>query len=117
MRDQLGFLILIACLIATTGCLFTADSQKTTSGNSVAEGTFSQITLGKTTVGWVKATLGEPTRRSQADDHEVWEYSYTERTDSSGSVFLIFGGHNSTQTTHKAYVEFKDGVVVNKWRA
>jgi SmpA / OmlA family len=117
LRSIFPVIALCFCLIPATGCLVTENSHRSTSGTDVPESTFTQIQPGQTTVGWVQATLGEPTRKSQADDHEVWEYRYTERTDSSGSLFLIFGGHNSTQSTHKAFVEFKDGVVVNKWRA
>jgi hypothetical protein len=109
--------VLVACLLPAAGCLVTANSHRSTTGTDVPESTFSRIQPGQTTVGWVQAALGEPTRKSQASHHEVWEYTYTERVDSSGSLFLIFGGHNSTQSTHKAYVEFKEGVVVNKWRA
>ena len=41
----------------------------------------------------------------------------TERKVSSGAVFLIFGGHDEKETTGRAHVQLKDGVVVKKWRA
>jgi hypothetical protein len=104
-------------LLAITGCLITGDTTETRTGITVPESTFTQIEVGKTTSGWVKATLGEPTTRSVTDGSEVWTYRYTERKDSSAAVFLIFGGHNSTETVHAAFVEFKDGIVTKKWRA
>jgi outer membrane protein assembly factor BamE (lipoprotein component of BamABCDE complex) len=108
--------VLIGLLAALPGCLVTGSSESKRSGNYVAESTFSQIKPGVTTVGWVQATLGEPTSKSTADGDEIWKYAYTERTDNSGAVFLIFGGSNSQETTGTAYVEFRNGVVVNKWR-
>jgi hypothetical protein len=100
----------------SAGCLVSSDTQQTHAGVNVPETTFAQIQPGKTTVGWVQATLGEPTSKTNADGDVVWKYTYTERTDSSGALFLIFGGHSSTESSKTAYVEFKDGVVVNKWR-
>lgn len=113
-------LFLVATLSApliTTGCLVTSNSSEHRSGSYVADSTFNQIEPGKTTAGWVDATLGKPTSISHLDDGtEIWKYSYTETHDSSGAVFLIFGGSNSTQTSHNAFVEIKDGVVRKAWR-
>ena len=108
--------LLTALLLSCAGCLISSSSSQRTTGNYVSDTTFSQIQPGQTTVGWVQATLGEPTSKADADDHVIWTYSYVEHKDSSGAVFLIFGAASSTETPHKAYVEFKDGVVVNKWR-
>jgi hypothetical protein len=104
-------------LVTGLGCLVTADSRQSRSGTAVPEATFTQIEPGKTTSAWVQATLGEPTSKSQVDGSEIWSYRYTERTDSSGTVFLLFGGHSSSEKSHAAFVELKDGVVVKKWRA
>ena len=113
---RIPFVVLGGLLVTLSGCLVSNSSNTTHSGNNVAESTFSQIEPGKTTVGWVQATLGEPTSKSSADGDEIWKYTYTERTDSSGAVFLIFGGSNTTETSKTAFVEFRNGVVVNKWR-
>lgn len=107
---------LVTVLAALSGCLISSDTHQSHAGVNVPESTFAQIEPGKTTVGWVQATLGEPTSKTTADGDVVWKYTYTERTDSSGALFLIFGGHSSTENTKNAFVEFKDGVVVNKWR-
>ncbi len=66
---------------------------------------------------WVHATLGEPSSRTGPEEDQIWKYVYTTRTDSHGSVFLIFGGSDVKKTTSEAFIEFRDGVVANKWRA
>ena len=87
----------VCFLILLSGCLISGTSTQTRSGNYVAETTFSKIEPGKTTAGWVQATLGEPTSKSSTGDTEVWKYTYTQKTDNNGAVFLIFGGHNSSE--------------------
>src|SRR5437667_10504675 len=91
------------CLVAALagGCLVSATSNEKRTGNYVADSTFSQIEPGKTSAGWVQATLGEPSGKEKvaADNSEVWKYTYTERKSSSGAIFLIFGGSDSKETT------------------
>jgi outer membrane protein assembly factor BamE (lipoprotein component of BamABCDE complex) len=113
-----SFIFLVALVALLGGCLVSATSNEKRSGNYVPESTFSQIEPGKTSAGWVEATLGQPSSKNkvEATDSEIWKYSYTERKDSSGAVFLLFGGHDSKETTGHAFVEIKDGVVVHKWR-
>jgi outer membrane protein assembly factor BamE (lipoprotein component of BamABCDE complex) len=114
-------MILVAMLlgiIPSLGCLVSGSSTERRTGNYVADSTFSKIEPGKTTAGWVQATLGEPSSKESvaAGGSEIWKYSYTERKDSSGAIFLLFGGSDSKETTGHAFVEIKDGIVVNKWR-
>ncbi len=112
---QIRFLPLVA-LLATTGCLFGNNSTVKRTGTDVSAATFEQIQPGTTTAAWVRATLGDPTSVSRDAHGEVWAWTYTEHVDSSGYVFLIFGGSNTTETTRKAFVELRDGIVVRKWR-
>ena len=111
--------VVMAAAASSAGCLVGTSSNVTRTGTDVPESTFGQIQPGATTAAWVRATLGEPTSKShgRAADDEVWAYAYTERVDSSGYVFLVFGSSNTTETTRKAYVEFKGDTVVRKWRA
>lgn len=118
VRSALLSVAILSTSLITAGCLITSNSSEHRSGNYVADSTFSQIEPGKTTAGWVDATLGKPTSISRLDDGtEIWKYTYSETHDSSGAVFLIFGGSNSTETQHNAFVEIKDGVVRKAWRA
>ena len=110
-------LSLLCALTLISGCLIASNSEQTRKGNYIAEDTFSRIEPGKTTDAWVKATLGEPSSRDKVDDKtEIWKWSYTERKESSGAIFLIFGGRDVKESDGKAYVEFKEGIVSNKWR-
>ena len=115
-RRHVRVLPLSAALALTAGCLFASNSTVRRTGVDVSPTTFDQIRLGATTTAWVRAALGEPTSRDRDGRDQVWVYAYTEHVDSSGYVFLIFGGSNTTETTRKAFVEFQDGVVVRKWR-
>lgn len=110
--------IFVMVSLALCGCLVTSNNEEKTTGNYVAESTFSQIEPGKTTAGWVKATLGEPSEKKPIPetDTEVWKYQYSEVKEGSGAIFLIFGGSSKKQKTGTAFVEIKDGVVTNKWR-
>lgn len=110
-----ALLLLPSLLLA--GCLISSSSDEKVKGNYVPQSTFDRIEPGKTTGAWVKATLGEPSSKEKADSgSEVWKYSYTEEKNSSGAIFLIFGGSSSKEQQRAAYVELKDGVVTNKWR-
>jgi outer membrane protein assembly factor BamE (lipoprotein component of BamABCDE complex) len=106
-----------AVLLTLSGCLVSGASSQKRTGNYVPDTTFSQIEPGKTTAGWVLATLGEPDKKTKVQgDGEVWQWRYTEQRESSTAVFLLFGGSDKKETTGTAFVELKDGVVTNKWR-
>jgi hypothetical protein len=116
-RNWIISVLVLGLLATTSGCLISSNTSQTRSGNYVPETAFDRIEPKKTTQAWVKAVLGEPSSKEQADGDEIWKYSYTERKESSGAIFLIFGGHDEKEQAHTAYVEFKDGVVVNTWRS
>ena len=98
------------------GCLVAVDSEQRHSGNYVADTTFAQVKAGKS-AGFVRATLGAPTKITAIEDgSELWDYIYTETHESSGAVFLVFGGHDVKESSHHAFVELKNGVVSNAWR-
>jgi outer membrane protein assembly factor BamE (lipoprotein component of BamABCDE complex) len=113
MRNAI--LLLLSALLLT-GCLVTHNSSTTHNGTQVTSETFDQIKPGATTAGWVLATLGQPTSKTSTGSDEIWKYVYTEHTDSSGAIFLIFGGSDSSDKSETAFVEIKDGIVTNKWR-
>jgi len=117
MIRSLTVAVLAAIILsASSGCLVTGGTNATRTGNYVSQDLFASIEPGKTTMAWVQATLGDPSSRTTADGNVVWKYTYTERVDSGGAVFLIFGSHSTTETVHNAFIEFKDGLVTRKWR-
>jgi len=104
-------------LLCVCGCLVSSESHQTRTGTYVSDTTFNQIKPGQTTEQWVRATLGPPSSQTDiGDDGKLLKWTYTERRESSGAVFLIFGGHNENETTHTAYVEIHHGVVTKAWR-
>jgi outer membrane protein assembly factor BamE (lipoprotein component of BamABCDE complex) len=112
--------VLLGFLCALSGgCLVMSSNEETREGKFVADTTFDQIKPGQTSAAWVKATLGEPSARTKVEDQsdaEVWKYTYTERKEGAGAVFLIFGGTSTKEKSGTAFVELKDGIVTNKWR-
>jgi outer membrane protein assembly factor BamE (lipoprotein component of BamABCDE complex) len=103
----------------SSGCLVMSSNTETRDGKFVADTTFDRIKPGETSAAWVKATLGEPSARTKVEnqgDAEVWKYTYTERKEGAGAIFLIFGGTNTKEKSGTAFVELKDGIVASKWR-
>jgi len=111
-------IVLLACLsIPLTGCLITGDHHESTSGTQVSDATFNQIKPNSTTEDWIRATLGTPSTESiLRDGGRILKYSYTEKRESSGAVFLIFGGHDEKRIDHTAFFEIHGGVVTKAWR-
>jgi outer membrane protein assembly factor BamE (lipoprotein component of BamABCDE complex) len=109
--------LLICASIFVTGCLITGDNHESTTGTRVADTTFDQIKPKSTTEDWVRVTLGPPTSDSILQDGgHVLKYVYTERKESTGAVFLIFGGHDEKRIDHTAFIEVHNGLVTNAWR-
>ena len=109
---------MLLCVLLLPGCLVSSTSNQKVTGNYVPQNTFDRIEPGKTTSSWVKATLGEPSSKETTENAaEVWKYSYTEVKEGSGAIFLIFGGSDRKEFQRSAYVEFKDGIVTQKWRS
>ena len=113
--------LFIALLLGTsllmTGCLVTGSNKETGSGTKVSDGTFNQIKVNETSEEWVRATLGPPTSDTamQSGGH-ILKYTYTEKHESSGAVFLIFGGESEKTVEHTAFFEIKNGIVTKAWR-
>ena len=115
-KQILVFLVLCTSLLMT-GCLVTGSNKETGSGTKVSDETFRQIKVNETSEEWVRATLGPPTSDTtmQSGGH-ILKYTYTERRESSGAVFLIFGGHDEKTVEHNAFFEVKNGIVTKAWR-
>src|SRR5262245_38036865 len=112
MLNRFIGLSLIVGLVSLCGCLVGGRSPVRREGSFVADTTLQRIEPGKTQEAWVLATLGQPTQKTEvAPNHELWKYSYKEVKNSSGYIFLIFGGCDSKETSGKVFVELQDGVV------
>lgn len=110
-------LLAVGTLLSLSGCLIMGSAKQERTGNYVSDATLARIEPGKTTAGWVIATLGEPDTRSKVeDDRELWRWNYKETRTSNAAVFLLFGGSDEKETSGSAFLELKDGIVVNKWR-
>ncbi|MGE5610345.1 MAG: hypothetical protein ACM359_13910 [Bacillota bacterium] len=114
---SIAFIMLWAFSLGGCGHLVDTDSDTQRSGRYVPESVFSQIKSGQTTVDWLKDNLGEPSERcKQEDGSELWKWSYTERKQSHGEIFIIFKGSDTKEIIHSLIVEVKDDVVTGKWR-
>lgn len=103
--------------LTCAGCLIAADSHETTSGVKVSDATFNRIKPNETSEDWVRATLGPATTDTELKNGgRIMKWSYTEKRESSGAIFLIFGGHSEKKINHTAYVEVHNGIVTNAWR-
>src|SRR6478752_3096191 len=93
-------LVAIAGLSLLTGCLVTSSNKEKTEGKYVSENTFAQIETGKTSAGWVKAMLGEPSVKTHDDTSgsDIWKYEYTTVKDGDGTIFLLFSGSNRKES-------------------
>jgi outer membrane protein assembly factor BamE (lipoprotein component of BamABCDE complex) len=117
MRHAMVWAVCLVLAVISGGCLVGSSSKETRSGNYVPPATFDQIRPGRTTEGWVLATLGQPSQRTVLEDRtEVWKWSYTEHRSSSGHIFLLFSGSSQREDDRAAFVEIREGVVVKKWR-
>jgi outer membrane protein assembly factor BamE (lipoprotein component of BamABCDE complex) len=111
-------LLLMLVLLLCGGCLVTHNSNHSRSGNYVSDATLNQVQPGKTTVSWIRATLGPPTVVEKLEDGtQIWKYNYTERQDSSGTVFIFFAGNDVKETAGTVFIEIKDGIVRRTWRS
>ena len=109
--------VIVALSIGLSGCLMGSHTDVRREGTYVSDATLHKIEPGKTSASWVRATLGEPSEKTQiGHGHEVWKYCYKETRDSQGYVFVLFAGSDSRVTDGRVFVELRDGVVTKTWR-
>jgi outer membrane protein assembly factor BamE (lipoprotein component of BamABCDE complex) len=104
-------------LLGSSGCLIGGDNTVHRDGAYISDDTIRKVEPGRTDASWVLATFGKPSECTKLDNgRELWKYTYTEKTESSGYVLLLFGGHDEKNLAGKVFVEVADGVVTKCWR-
>ena len=128
--SRLLLVLSIFVVLPLQSCLFGSSTQTTQEGRVVSDETLNRVTPGSSP-NFVRGLLGEPTdivpdeekRPGKKEGEtiivkkgEVWRYSYSKSTKSTGAVFLIFGSSSKSQEKGSVYVEFKAGQVIKTWR-
>ena len=112
----MGVALLGAAVLTASGCLIRSSSSTSYAGNRVTSKSLAKLVKGETTEEFVLATIGAADDQHELSDGTVlWKYSWTEKRQHSGAVFLLFGGESSTQRDGKAFIRFKDGIVQDFW--
>ena len=108
---------LLTLPLTMTGCLINSSRSSHINGAYVQPGAVSQVEVNASTKADVEQIMGQPSFKKAHDDAtETWTWHWTESKGSSGSVLFIFGGSSEKTVTESVHVQFKDGVVVKKWR-
>ena len=108
--------LITAFTMTATGCLVVSGRSTHESGIRISEATMQQVEIGETTEAWIVAALGEPTSRTELDDHIVlarYEHSVTRAE--GGAVLLIFAGGSATTRRSTTYFEYDDGILCRTW--
>lgn len=113
-RTQL--LLAALALTAFPACIINANSHTTRSGKYISAETVQRLEPGKDQ-DYVLALLGDPSsRQTLSDGTEIWKWTYRERKNSSGAVFLIIDSDATTEVERSTYVELQHGQVVRAWQ-
>lgn len=106
-------LLLVALL---PGCLIGSSSKTEHTGRYVSEETMREIEPGASKE-FVLALCGEPSERIRgAGGAEFWKWSYSQTTDSSGSVLFLISSSSQKKAEGTVWVKFEDDAVVRVWR-
>lgn len=87
-------------------------------GVHISDALLERVETGETTEDWVLAVLGEPTSKATLKDgSEIWKWSY-KPTAQQASLLSLWGGTEKEPRLQPstAYLQLRDGVVVEKWR-
>jgi hypothetical protein len=112
----LGMALLAAATFTASGCLIQSSSSTSYAGNRVTGKTLARLEKGVSNEEYVLATIGVADEEQELSDGTIlWKYSWSEKRQHSGAVFLLFGGESSTSRQGKAFIRFEDGVVQDYW--
>ncbi len=119
LRQVTVALMALTGAAALGGCLVMSKNQVSETGTRISEGTLAQVEPGHTSTDWLLAAIGEPTARTPVGEDgmtEIWRYDHVRREDSSGAVFLIFGGTTRRSESRRVFFEVTDGRVQRTWQ-
>lgn len=98
--------------LALPGCLISSNSHTSASGRTLAPADARSIEIGKTTGDEVIKSFGEPMERlDRPDGSSTWKWCRVESRQSSGAVFLVFGGSSTSSSTQCTVIDLRQGVV------
>ena len=105
-------------LAATSACtVISSNSTTHHSGVSVSDETLAQLETGKTTKGWVVATLGPPTSATSVNEKtEILKYTSIRTRKSSSGFILVISAHNENEEKETVFLEFQDGILQRYWK-
>lgn len=110
-------LVMAAAVGCLGGCLISSSSHTDYSGSYVSHTELSKLTKGESTEEFVVATLGAPTEKTvQTDGSSIWRYTWEEVKERDSAVFLVLASDSSSRREGTAFVQVRDGVVVDYWR-
>ena len=114
-------IVLAAALLTVpmtmSGCLVSSARANKISGAYVQPSAVSQVRIDETTQGEVEEILGQPSHRHENDDGTAtWTWNWTETKGESGTVFLVFAGSSKKSVSESVHIQFRDGIVIKKWR-
>ncbi len=99
-----------------SGCVVARSTSIEESGRKIGESTLSQLENQVTTQDWVRAVLGEPTKReSVSEATEVWVYEYTLKKEKSTGVIVLLSSKDEKVESQSVYLEFTDGILTKHW--
>ena len=104
-------------MCAVSGCMISASSRSTTSGNYISPQIYDRVEDSQTTKDWLLDHFGPATETiDRGDGMEDMIYECTERVREHASIIFLISVSNAQQRTEQAVFELKDGIVQQHYR-
>lgn len=88
-------------------------------GTYISDELVDRIKVDKTTEDWILAVLGEPTAKADLRDGTViWRWTYRPTVQES-AIVEVFGSKDDKDpklATSTTFVQFRNGIVIDKWK-
>ena len=108
---------MLGLLLIGSGCSV-IHSHTTTKhyGKQISDETLARIEVGRTTLDWLVATLGEPTSRREVDDATtILKYASKRISNSSATLLFVFDTSSKSEEKKILFFEFHDGILHSYW--